>query len=52
MICVDRKKRITAEKVLKHEWFKKVLSTPGSGKDATDEQHLASLDVDVIKRLR
>jgi hypothetical protein len=41
MICVDRKKRITAEKVLAHSWFKKVLRT-STQEDAT------ALDPEVI----
>ena len=45
MICVDRKKRITADKVLAHPWFKKVLLA-----NQTDDS--TALDPEVIKSLQ
>jgi hypothetical protein len=35
MLTVDRKKRITADKALKHPWFSKILTASMTHKDST-----------------
>jgi hypothetical protein len=44
MIVVDKRKRISAEKALKHDWFSKILSLPS--------ESLQVLNKDVLERLR
>ena len=48
MICVDRKKRYTAQKCLEHPWFKEALGKKDDGPEGGEE----NIDKEVIDRLK